>query len=349
MEATGYWESAEPPPARRRDLFALLLGLAGRLPDRTLAEMRLCLADAETSELVALLATVLSTGRIALTDAEAALVRMLFETCDIDPGLADHAPRLAALPSPPYRFGDLNGLGGPAGDARPGDAMDEVIVGTGERLGGLIAIWRVFRHSPDDTVRRLYLAEADTDADVAEIAAEMQYELTAASEDTPQVEVFAEGAPLTPYHDAALASATLIWAATEAHVRLARAFDGANAEDGPFFNPGHPRLDGPEGEQVLAYLRSGEVVLNVPGAMDDVLDAGRVAAVPVGFRSDGRWIWPDAVSYYLKRHGLAPEPDLVAYALAASTPPGPLSRLTRHRALTTLFAPTGGEPVWQAG
>jgi hypothetical protein len=89
--------------------------------------------------------------------------------------------------------------------------------------------------------------------------------------------------------------------------------------------------------------------LNLPGALDDVLDDDRMAAVPIGFRSDGRWVWPDTVSYYLKRHGIAPEPDLLAHALAASSPPRPLSRLTRHQVLTTLFAPTGGEPVWQAG
>jgi hypothetical protein len=96
-------------------------------------------------------------------------------------------------------------------------------------------------------------------------------------------------------------------------------------------------------------LRSGEPVLDTPGALDDVLDPGRLGVVPVGFRSDGRWIWPDAVTYYLERHGLAPEPELVAHVLARSGPPDPLSRLTRHRVLTTLFAPTGGEPVWQAG
>jgi hypothetical protein len=351
MEAMEHTSPADLPMPGRADLHALLLGLAGRVPDETLAEMRLCLADEETSELVDLLATVLDSGRLALTDDEAALVRVLFEECDTDPGPAENATRLASPPPVPYRFGDPNGLGGPAGDGRETlrDAMDAVAVGAVERLGGLIAIWRVFRHSADGAVVRVYLAEAEADADLAEIVAETQYELADGSADIPRVEVFAEGTPLPPYHDAALAGATLVWAATETDVRLARAFDGADQEDGPFFHPDHPRLEGQEGEQALAYLRSGEVVLNLPGALDDVLDADRMGAVPIGFRSDGRWIWPDAVSYYLKRHGIAPEPDLLAHALAVSSPPGPLSRLTRHRVLTTLFAPTGGEPVWQAG
>jgi len=337
-----------PTPA---DLYALLLGLAGRVPDEGLADMRFCLADGEESELASLLMAEAGTGRLALTEAEAGVARVLFEECDADPGVVDHAPRLDAPPAPPYRFGDEYGTATPAGDgwAAQKDAMDAVVVEAGERVGGLIGIWRVFRHAHEGPARRVYLAEAEPGADVAELAAEMQYALTEANEDTPRVEVFAEGTPLPSYQNAAFEGATLIWAATETAVRLARAFDGADAGEGPYFDGDHPRLDGPDGERVVAYLRAGELVLYTPGRLDDVLDPGRTSAVPVGFRSDGQWVWPDAVAYYLQCHGLAPEPDLVAHVLARPAPPGPLNRLARHRVLTTLFAPTVGEPVWQAG
>jgi hypothetical protein len=335
----------------RADLYVLLLGLAGRIPDEGLAEMRLGLADGEEADLASLLAAEVGTGRLALTEDEAALTRVLFEECDTDPHVTDRAPRLESPPALPYRFGDEYGITMPNGDGWESqkDAMDAVAVEAGERVGGLIGIWRVFRHAHEGPARRVYLAEAETQADVAELVAEMQYALTEASEDTPRVEVFTEGTPLPSYHDAALGGATLVWAAEDTPVRLARAFDGADPDGGPYFQEDHPRLEGPDGERVLAYLRSGELVLNTPGALDDVLDPGRLGAVPVGFRSDGRWIWPDAVAYYLKRHNLAPEPELIAHVLARTEPPDPLNRLTRHRVLTTLFAPTGGEPVWQAG
>ena len=328
------------------DLYALLLGLAGRISDEALAEMRLCLADAEVADLAAGLAAEIGSGRLSLTEPEAALVRDLFEEWGIDQDVT-----VRPQEAPPYRFGDEYGTTMPTGDGwgSQKDAMDAVAVEAGERVGGLIAIWRVFRHAHEGPARRVYLAEAKARADAAaELTAETQYALTEASEDTPRVEIFAEGTLLPAYHDLALAAATLIWAVEDTPVRLARAFDGASEDDGPYFADDHPRLDGPEREQVLAYLRDGEPVLDTPGALDDVFD-GRLGKVPVGFRSDGRWVWPDAVAYYLEHHGLAPEPDLVAHVLARSGPPDPLNRLTRHRVLTTLFAPTGGEPVWQAG
>ncbi|MGI5229465.1 hypothetical protein [Actinoallomurus sp. CA-142502] len=324
----------------RRSLHSLLLGLAGRVSDEDLAEMRMCLADGEEVEIVSRLAVVIGTGRLALTEAEAGLVRALFAGYGADPDPIDLASRIENPPPPRDRFDTPE---------RAEDAVDGVIAEAGRRVGGLSAIWRACRQADDGGTRRVYLAEARPEADVVELVAEMQHALTEADGDTARVEVFAERTAPLPYHDAALASAALVWAAEETPIRLARAFDGAHPEDGPFFHPDHERLNGPDGERVLSYLRAGELVLNTPGAMDDVLDTERPGAVPLGFRSDGSWVWPDSLAYYLKRYRLAPEGELVAHALSAPKPSVPLTRLIRHRALETLFAPAGMEPVWQAG
>jgi hypothetical protein len=335
----------------RADLHLLLLGLAGRVRDDGLTEMRLRLADEETQEMVFLLAALLdeAAGRIGLTAAEDRLVRHLLREYDVAPGLADRVPRIGVPPSP-YRFGDRDGNEIP-GDGRQTrtDAADAVAIEVGQRVGGLNAIWRVFRHSGDEPARRIYLVEAEPDVDLGGLAGEMSHALAESAEDAPQVEVFAEGTPLPPYHEAALRGATLVWAAFDISIKLARAFDGADAREGPFFHPGHPRLSGDDRERVLRYLRGGEAVLDVPGALDDVLDPGRVEAVPTRFHSDGWWVWPEAAAYYLERHGLAPEPDLVAHALTGPAEPPQLNWLIRHRVLTTLFERTGGEPVWQPG
>ena len=39
-------------------------------------------------------------------------------------------------------------------------------------------------------------------------------------------------------------------------------------------------------------------------------------AVPMNFRTDGAWAWPGAVAYYLREHGVPPDPDLVAHIRA---------------------------------
>ncbi len=333
-------------------LHALLVGMAGRVPDDDLAVMRTCLADAEENEVAFLLAAAVETSALALTEDEVPVIRALFNEFGVDLTLTDHAPRVTSLEPCPFRF---SGTPGPYEEVAPStvgvdghDTMDTAVIEAAARVGGLTALWRAFRYRGDGAARRVYLGEASAEADVAELVAEVQHALSEAGEDTPRVEVFREGEELTPYHEGALAAAVLIWADTDADVRLARVFDGADPDTGPYFETDHPRLEGADGERVLAYLRGGELVLNTPGALDDVLDEGRTGAVPVGFRSDGRWVWPETVAYYLKRHGLAPEPELVAYALAAPTP-GPLNRLARHRAMVALFTPTGVEPVWQAG
>ena len=36
----------------------------------------------------------------------------------------------------------------------------------------------------------------------------------------------------------------------------------------------------------------------------------------MNFRTDGAWAWPGAVAYYLREHGVPPDPDLVAHIRA---------------------------------
>lgn len=93
--------------------------------------------------------------------------------------------------------------------------------------------------------------------------------------------------------------------------RMARIFDGQDGSGRPVFN--RPDLDVDERERLLEYLDSAPVVLSERGFDLDRLAQAPVAKVPVAFRSDGVWIWPAAVNYYLKEHRVAPEGELVAH------------------------------------
>lgn len=93
--------------------------------------------------------------------------------------------------------------------------------------------------------------------------------------------------------------------------RIARIFDGQGPDGRPVLN--RPELEAEELDRLYEYLSTAPVVLSERG-----LDLDRVAApptpkVPVAFHTDGTWIWPAAVNYYLQEYGVAPEGELVAH------------------------------------
>jgi hypothetical protein len=133
---------------------------------------------------------------------------------------------------------------------------------------------------------------------------------------------------------------------------LARVFDFVDPETGPGFAPGHPRIEDPEELRALvAYLDGGTPVLLTPSLLDDVVDPGRTAVVPVNFRTDGTWIWTDTVTYYLEHHGLAPEPDLLGHLRERGPSAAPVPPAVVGRAAGFVLEPPGAEraPVWSAG
>ncbi|MEU5844921.1 hypothetical protein [Saccharopolyspora shandongensis] len=317
----------------RSEVHRLLLHLAGRIPDDELAGLRTCLADDELDEI----ADVLVAGGFALTERERVLLAELAVEHGVDPEPLARAPR-AENPTA-WRFAREATVDDPTGDAAVARAADGV--------GGLRALWRATRlpavpesdRAAGDVV---YLGEAAPDADVVELTAEIQHRLAEAGQ-PPRVEVFAEGTELAGYHEAALAVAELTWTGAPPRAHLARVFDGTDPAGTPFFRPDHQRLEHAERNRLLAYLRAGPVVLATDGRMDDVLDPGRGDVVALNFRSDGTWIWNDAVCYYLDRHRLAPDPELAAHVAAAGPPPSGLSRLDLHCVRDALSLPANEE------
>ncbi|MFI6845119.1 hypothetical protein OG535_06160 [Kitasatospora sp. NBC_00085] len=134
---------------------------------------------------------------------------------------------------------------------------------------------------------------------------------------------------------------------------LAAVFDHVDPVTGPGFEPGHPRLAaGAEREAVARYLSAGTPVLLTPMLMDDVVDQERRGVVPMGYRTDGQWIWTDTVTYYLDEYGLAPEPGLLRHVLSrVDEPPAIPVPEVLERAVAFLLTPP--EPadaaVWTVG
>lgn len=90
---------------------------------------------------------------------------------------------------------------------------------------------------------------------------------------------------------------------------LVRLFDGTDATGRPAWY--RPQVSLMELDAVLHYLENAPLVLSSRGLTEDLLGDGEEPTVPMGFHTDGRWIWPSAVAYYLRKHGVPPVPHLV--------------------------------------
>ncbi|WP_367135036.1 TNT domain-containing protein [Saccharothrix sp. HUAS TT1] len=91
-------------------------------------------------------------------------------------------------------------------------------------------------------------------------------------------------------------------------VIAAPVFDGPEPVAGD--RPGvHPQ----ELDDVLAYLENAPVVLAARSYGPDALDPGATPSVPLSFHTDGAWVWPGGVAYYLREHHVPPVPQLVQH------------------------------------
>jgi hypothetical protein len=97
-------------------------------------------------------------------------------------------------------------------------------------------------------------------------------------------------------------------------MRVPRVYDGLDETGRPVV--ARAPLPPAERERVLEYLDGAPVVLAARTYDTDAFDPDRPAAVPLNFRTDGSWIWPGAVAYYLREHEVAPDPELLTHIRA---------------------------------
>jgi hypothetical protein len=98
-------------------------------------------------------------------------------------------------------------------------------------------------------------------------------------------------------------------------LRVAAVFDAVGEAGRPYFSADRRRvLDAGERAALAGYLESAPLVVRASGFEVDPLDpdAGRV--VPLGYHTDGVWVWQEASAYYLRTRGVAPDDALVEHA-----------------------------------
>jgi hypothetical protein len=107
---------------------------------------------------------------------------------------------------------------------------------------------------------------------------------------------------------------------------LARVFDGRDAQGRPVLGPDRaPLADADERRLVVGFLDDGVVLLAGGPLVPDELDPEHPAVVPVGYATDGIWIWSALLRYYVAEHAVSPEPQFLAHIRAcgyrAAIPP----------------------------
>lgn len=303
------------------DLHTSLLRLGGRLPDAALAAARLQLAE---------------TGSVSVPEADR-LMEIGFTFRPAHPEAKTFGRYV-----PPLL--DLVGR-------ESGDDLDTVAVRAAAELPDAVALWRAWRIAPEwaaGTIGPAPVFVLEANGPQAATTAALMNELTAAGLEVPLVEVYRSGEELPAYTRAARNNGALLWVEDAAPpLRVARVFDVVDA-DGARFLPEHERLEGEDLQQVAAWLDAGSPVLSTTARLEDAVEPERGEVVPMTYRTDGRWLWPESVLYYLLTYGLAPEPELLAHIRVAGALLPAADPADEHRALALLFqsgalAPVPGE------
>jgi hypothetical protein len=323
---------------------AMLLRLAGRVPDGLLAQARAWLAEREPDKVAHAVASWAVGARLVLTEDDVDLLRWIFETVGLETsaleGIAtsedETAVEHAFAPAAPEvmvtrgdEFGpclDLTGAGDFGLVGALADDVDRSSASAAASVAGAVALWRAWRSpadgSPWPVPRRVFLL-AVADAEMAWAAAgALQDALVSLGEREPQVEAFGLDSALPAYQRAVRSMSALLWtAAPAAPIRLAPVYDAAPAgsEDGgsaPFFAPDRPQLADIDRVVVADLLDRGTLLMATTARLDDVLAADPATGrgrVPVNFRTDGVWVWNDAIAYYVREHGIAPVAGLLEH------------------------------------
>lgn len=149
-----------------------------------------------------------------------------------------------------------------------------------------------------------------------------------------------DGAPAEPEKAAAEAPETVASeedsASPAVELRTPRVYDGFDEAGNPVVE--REALPAEERERVLAYLDGAPVILASRSKDTDAFDPSRTDAVPLNFRTDGSWVWPGAVAYYLREHGISPDPELLGHIRAAGYAVPEVDEATQERMLDAMVS-----------
>jgi hypothetical protein len=118
-------------------------------------------------------------------------------------------------------------------------------------------------------------------------------------------------------------------------MRVAEVFDGRGPTGGVVIN--RPQVEPMEMAALTAYLTKAPVALATTKTGEDEMAPGAGLVVPRAYHTDGEWIWPAAVGYYLHRYRLPPQNELLAHIRARGFQVGTVSEERRQAAAAQML------------
>jgi len=97
-------------------------------------------------------------------------------------------------------------------------------------------------------------------------------------------------------------------------LRLARMYDATTPTGLPWFSPNRLRIvEDVRRKDIARYLHRGKLAVRATSALADPLSGSDEPVVPLGYRTDGTWVWPEGLAYYMEKRGVAPELSLLTH------------------------------------
>ena len=69
----------------------------------------------------------------------------------------------------------------------------------------------------------------------------------------------------------------------------------------------------PDEDRIVAYLEAGVCLAACGGVQHDVLDSSAKGVTSPDMVTDGVWLWPGELPYYVAKHGVAVPEEFVAH------------------------------------
>lgn len=95
--------------------------------------------------------------------------------------------------------------------------------------------------------------------------------------------------------------------------------------DGPSLREAVDTGKGSDDETIGAYLRAGNILAATAMPVDDVLDATKTNIADLTLMTDGTWLWPSDLGYYVETYGVVVPAELRDHIVAHLGDPPKLS------------------------